>query len=79
MRAQFKLPSVIGEEMEGRRPIKINFEIPYFTTSGIQVSFVGSSININFIVAGSLLENYRKKWLSSTSMGQVDNNPHCPQ
>lgn len=28
MRAQFKLPSVISEEMEGRRPIKIRFEIP---------------------------------------------------
>lgn len=38
MRAQFKLPSVIGEEVESRRPINISFEIPYFTTSGIQVS-----------------------------------------
>lgn len=37
MRAQFKLPSVVSEEMEGRRPIKVRFEIPYFTTSGIQV------------------------------------------
>jgi len=34
MRAQFKLPSVVGEEAEGRCPIKIRFEIPYFTTSG---------------------------------------------
>lgn len=37
LRAQFKLPSVVGEQLEGRRPIKIKFEIPYFTTSGIQV------------------------------------------
>ncbi|KAI6192751.1 hypothetical protein M3Y94_01322000 [Aphelenchoides besseyi] len=40
MRAQFKLPSVTGEEIEGRRPIKIRFEIPYFTTSGIQVRYL---------------------------------------
>ncbi|KAI1700126.1 adaptor complexes medium subunit family domain-containing protein [Ditylenchus destructor] len=40
MRAQFKLPSVISEEAEGRRPIKIRFEIPYFTTSGIQVRYL---------------------------------------
>ncbi|KJH47168.1 adaptor complexe medium subunit family protein [Dictyocaulus viviparus] len=31
------LPSVIGEEVEGRPPIKVKFEIPYFTTSGIQM------------------------------------------
>ncbi|KAE9421908.1 hypothetical protein Angca_008734, partial [Angiostrongylus cantonensis] len=35
--AHFSLPSVIGEEAEGRPPIKVKFEIPYFTTSGIQV------------------------------------------
>ncbi|KIH53230.1 adaptor complexe medium subunit family protein [Ancylostoma duodenale] len=35
--AHFSLPSVVGEEMEGRPPIKVKFEIPYFTTSGIQV------------------------------------------
>ncbi|RCN50363.1 adaptor complexe medium subunit family protein [Ancylostoma caninum] len=34
--AHFSLPSVVGEEMEGRPPIKVKFEIPYFTTSGIQ-------------------------------------------
>lgn len=39
LRAQFKLPSVTGEEAERRRPIKVRFEIPYFTTSGIQVFF----------------------------------------
>lgn len=38
LRAQFKLPSVDSEQLEGRRPIKIKFEIPYFTTSGIQVN-----------------------------------------
>ena len=38
MRASFGLPSVESEELEGKRPITVNFEIPYFTVSGIQVS-----------------------------------------
>ena len=37
MRAHFNLPSVEAEEAEGRPPISVKFEIPYFTTSGIQV------------------------------------------
>merc|ERR1712012_434633 len=39
MRAHFGLPSVVGELNEGKPPINVKFEIPYFTTSGIQVSF----------------------------------------
>lgn len=42
MRAHFGLPSVEKEEVEGRPPIGVKFEIPYFTVSGIQVSVVGS-------------------------------------
>lgn len=38
MRAHFGLPSVEKEEVEGRPPIGVKFEIPYFTVSGIQVS-----------------------------------------
>lgn len=38
MRAQFQLPSVTSEEQEAKPPIQVKFEIPYFTTSGIQVS-----------------------------------------
>ncbi|NXI48262.1 AP1M2 protein, partial [Galbula dea] len=37
MRAHFGLPSVEKEEEEGRAPISVRFEIPYFTVSGIQV------------------------------------------
>lgn len=37
MRAHFELPSVESEELEGKPPIHVKFEIPYFTTSGIQV------------------------------------------
>lgn len=37
MRAHFNLPSVQCEDREGKPPMKVKFEIPYFTTSGIQV------------------------------------------
>ncbi|KAL2764335.1 AP-1 complex subunit mu-2 isoform 2, partial [Daubentonia madagascariensis] len=40
MRAHFGLPSVEKEEMEGRPPIGVKFEIPYFTVSGIQVRYM---------------------------------------
>lgn len=41
MRAHFGLPSVEKEEEEGRPPIGVKFEIPYFTVSGIQVREAG--------------------------------------
>ena len=44
LRAKFALPSVTaGEEAAGkirRPPIKVSFEIPYFTVSGIQVRYL---------------------------------------
>ncbi|MFH4982088.1 hypothetical protein AB6A40_008797 [Gnathostoma spinigerum] len=40
MRAHFNLPSVQSEDMEGKPPMKVKFEIPYFTTSGIQVRYL---------------------------------------
>jgi len=40
MRAHFGLPSVESEETEGRPPISVKFEIPYFTVSGIQVRYL---------------------------------------
>jgi AP-1 complex subunit mu len=40
MRAHFNLPSVQAEETEGKPPIQVKFEIPYFTTSGIQVRYL---------------------------------------
>ncbi|XP_053320826.1 AP-1 complex subunit mu-2 [Spea bombifrons] len=40
MRAHFGLPSVETEEVEGRPPINVKFEIPYFTVSGIQVRYM---------------------------------------
>ena len=44
MRAHFGLPSVEGEDSEGRPPIQVKFEIPYFTTSGIQVCTFSSQL-----------------------------------
>ncbi|XP_073819204.1 adaptor protein complex 1, mu subunit [Musca autumnalis] len=41
MRAHFGLPSVKSEDsLEGKPPIQVHFEIPYFTTSGIQVRYL---------------------------------------
>uniref|UniRef100_A0A673KU69 AP-1 complex subunit mu-1-like n=1 Tax=Sinocyclocheilus rhinocerous TaxID=307959 RepID=A0A673KU69_9TELE len=40
MRAHFGLPSVEAEDKEGKPPISVKFEIPYFTTSGIQVRYL---------------------------------------
>lgn len=40
LRAQFGLPSVKTEEVDKKRPISVKFEIPYFTTSGIQVRYL---------------------------------------
>ena len=41
LRAQFSLPSIAAEESipEKKAPIWVNFEIPYFTIFGIQVSY----------------------------------------
>uniref|UniRef100_A0A3B5LHS1 Adaptor related protein complex 1 subunit mu 3 n=1 Tax=Xiphophorus couchianus TaxID=32473 RepID=A0A3B5LHS1_9TELE len=40
MRAHFGLPSVESDELEAKRPITVDFEIPYFTVSGIQVRYL---------------------------------------
>lgn len=50
MRAHFSLPSISGEENEGRPPINVKFEIPYFTTSGLQVNvFLSYSFMVSFL------------------------------
>ena len=48
MKAQFFLPSVDGDLSEGKPPINVKFEIPYFTTSGIQVSSGDRAVYGNF-------------------------------
>eukprot|EP01094_Clydonella_sp_ATCC50884_P010659 TRINITY_DN2044_c0_g1_i1.p1 TRINITY_DN2044_c0_g1~~TRINITY_DN2044_c0_g1_i1.p1 ORF type:complete len:430 (-),score=176.31 TRINITY_DN2044_c0_g1_i1:306-1595(-) len=41
MRAHFGLPSITNEEnADDRPPVTVNFEIPYFTVSGIQVRYL---------------------------------------
>jgi len=41
-RAEFSLPSITAEEgaPEKKAPIRVKFEIPYFTVSGIQVRYL---------------------------------------
>ena len=50
MRAHFGLPSVTAEDTEGKPPIQVKFEIPYFTTSGIQVYL----LNLNYAVVANI-------------------------
>lgn len=87
MRAHFGLPSVECEDSEGKPPIQVKFEIPYFTTSGIQVrrAFYKSTARIHDLVqivcitlkiilcsfTGALLKNHRKKRLSSITLGAI--------
>lgn len=42
LRAEFTLPSITAEDAapERKAPIRVKFEIPYFTVSGIQVCFL---------------------------------------
>ncbi|KAK6139207.1 hypothetical protein DH2020_027043 [Rehmannia glutinosa] len=42
LRAEFSLPSITSEESgpERKAPIRVKFEIPYFTVSGIQVRYL---------------------------------------
>jgi AP-1 complex subunit mu len=46
-RAEFSLPSVTAEEAvpEKKAPIRVKFEIPYFTVSGIQVILLQDLLN----------------------------------
>lgn len=69
MRAHFNLPSVMSEEVEGKRPVKVKFEIPYFTTSGIQV--IRPPLHSNNSILGPLLKNHREIRLSSATLGPL--------
>ena len=40
MRAEFFLPTIASETTDGKPPIEVKYEIPYFTTSGIQVRYL---------------------------------------
>lgn len=71
MRAHFGLPSVENNEVEGKPPITVKFEIPYFTVSGIQVcvhveatlDYIGfeselSTLRSRVIIADSALQRF---------------------
>ena len=57
MRAHFGLPSVESELLEGKPPIQVKFEIPYFTTSGIQVIW----FNLFFLQVDSVYAQFTIK------------------
>lgn len=65
MRAHFNLPSVLAEDSEGKPPIHVKFEIPYFTVSGIQVNYLCYLPQVAnlYIVCKFSLENIFKEKL----------------
>lgn len=76
MRAHFGLPSVECEDSEGKPPIQVKFEIPYFTTSGIQVFVFFWFVNIQAIMvynspSGTLFKNHRKERLPGVTLGAI--------
>jgi len=62
-RAEFSLPSITAEEgaPEKKAPIRVKFEIPYFTVSGIQV--IGCCLNIFVYFSTCSVPNYKTFWL----------------
>jgi hypothetical protein len=60
MRAHFKLPSIDREDLDAKPPIEVKFEIPYFTTSGIQVKQLIPHLFIYIFVysLGTIFENH---------------------
>jgi AP-1 complex subunit mu len=40
LKAHFGLPSVESEDEDSKRPISVEFEIPYFTVSGLRVQYL---------------------------------------
>ena len=72
MKAHFFLPSVDGDLTEGKPPINVKFEIPYFTTSGIQVRSIWIENDIsNNIHKGEISKDHRKVRIPSSAMGQI--------
>ena len=73
MRAHFSLPSIEGEEIDKRIPVRVHFEIPYFTTSGLQASRSLSAqlLHRTALSAGSLPQDHREKRLSGAAVGSI--------
>ena len=86
LQAQFFLPSVDGNLHEGKPPISLKFEIPYFTTSGIQVTFTSLTswskfwdlglywtLIVLLFLSGAVSEDHREVWVPSPALGAVHN------
>ena len=69
---------------KGKRPINVKFEIPYFTTSGIQVRYlkiiepkvgnaeIGSTNVFENLVCDNVIPNWEKVHLQFYHVGRVD-------
>lgn len=67
MRAHFGLPSVTSGEVDGKKPLSIQFEIPYFTLSGINVRYLKIVDKTGYTAVG--LQTRRR--LTTAAVGAV--------
>ncbi len=54
----------VGQGAKGKRPISVKFEIPYFTTSGIQVRYlkiIEPKVSLSFPVVGVAAAGKRRR------------------
>ena len=75
LRCKFGLPSVAAEEEASGRmpPIRVAYEIPYFTVSGIQVGDVADSLRMQ--VCGRKPKMVQKCILAARHAGSVFRSP----
>lgn len=80
LRAEFRLPSVISEDTapDRKAPIRVKFEIPYFTVSGIQVILsrpCGENVPLHLLfqlLYEVLRVNVLSRFVISKSLKKVD-------
>ena len=72
-RAEFSLPSITAEEgaQEKKAPIRVKFEIPYFTVSGIQVIHLMFVVCVSNILSVVFSRSLQSEWFVILCIMQV--------
>ena len=71
MRAHFGLPSVTAEDLEGKPPIHVHFEIPYFTVSGVQVWWLYFMHLVNIYTQTNVTYNFWLLYFKCTKVASL--------
>lgn len=74
LRAEFSLPSVVSEDAApGRKaPIRVKFDIPYYTVSGIQVCMSAKKDCDPVLYSNEILLNFNLVRWSETCRGKFE-------